>query len=312
MQDKSVLMNRNYVSVVIPWFNRPNYLDRVLDSIHDNIDVPFEIIVHDDGSTDGADKALIKNRDRISTLVLNSGKQLGLSNSLNRAISLATSDFIIQLNADCILTNNCLSDLAKVLSHEFVGFVGLETHPFDKKETHIDFEGTKFRLHPGVGSGCAFAFRKSFWAKVGGFDSNIHSGCADSPLQYKAWHAGFFRAVLLTTVIMRNLSNEINVVDGQIGKTGFDCSYPRLFGVSEDTYKLACLERKAWCTDEYWREMQKIEGGWGDLEYWSKYSQSLIGKGGCNSHDIDWEAAKKHGQDKWKSQIEGCTINGTK
>ena len=89
--------NPDCISLVIPWFSMPVYINRVIKSIHEHADYPFELILHDDGSNKETVFDLMKNRDKISTLILNSGYQLGLASSINRAVALASSKYILFL-----------------------------------------------------------------------------------------------------------------------------------------------------------------------------------------------------------------------
>ena len=55
------------ISVVIPSYNRKEFLKRSIDSVINQTIKPFEIIVVDDGSTDGTSNWLKKQND-IETL----------------------------------------------------------------------------------------------------------------------------------------------------------------------------------------------------------------------------------------------------
>lgn len=81
-------------SVVIPVYNRANLIDRTLSSV---IKEDLEIIVVDDGSTDGTAECLAKYGDRIT--VLHQENQ-GAGAARNLGISKATGDYILFLDSD--------------------------------------------------------------------------------------------------------------------------------------------------------------------------------------------------------------------
>jgi glycosyltransferase involved in cell wall biosynthesis len=76
-----------FISIVISSFYRPFYLKRCLESIHKHADMPFEIIVHDDGSGQAERDQIYRDLSPlISTLILNLGGNMGLNVSANRAV----------------------------------------------------------------------------------------------------------------------------------------------------------------------------------------------------------------------------------
>src|SRR5262249_16203983 len=86
------------VSVVIPLFNKAPYIQRCLDSVprpplHD-----FEVIVGDDGSTDGGDATVAKYADGRFRVVRQPNAGPGAAR--NRGIAAAGSEYIAFLDAD--------------------------------------------------------------------------------------------------------------------------------------------------------------------------------------------------------------------
>ncbi len=290
----SIKNNPDFISIVLPWFNRPSYIDKVLDSIHEHADYPFEIIISDDSSYDGAYEELIKREHKYSTLIRNTGHQMGLAPSVNRAISLASSKYIIFINSDCIFTRPCFIDIKNVLDKPYVGFLGLYNN---RKRTYpyINSNGTDFNLLPGIGEGCAFSFRKEFWETVGGFNNSYCSGTADSPLQYRSWKYGYFRAAIPGSSIVRNLSNEINCIDGTIGKSGWDLAFPKIFKID---YEIESKLRFDACENQRTREQEK-DASDGNMKYFDDYGKKVIKDVGIN-----WQEAMKHDQSIWEVAIE--------
>ena len=93
-----MLMRTLPISVIIPHYNRPQFLQEALDSIRSQTLPPAEIIVVDDCSTAVARDELQKFR-HISKIHANS-VNLGVSESRNIGVELASNDWIAFLDDD--------------------------------------------------------------------------------------------------------------------------------------------------------------------------------------------------------------------
>ena len=56
-------MNNPFFSVIIPTYNRRNFLKKAVDSVLAQTSRNFELIVVDDGSTDGTDQLIRTYQD---------------------------------------------------------------------------------------------------------------------------------------------------------------------------------------------------------------------------------------------------------
>lgn len=91
-------MKQVTISVVIPLYNKARYIQRALDSVLQQSVQTFEIIVVDDGSTDGGSEIVRTNTDpRIHLL---QQKNAGVSAARNHGIAAAQADLIAFLDAD--------------------------------------------------------------------------------------------------------------------------------------------------------------------------------------------------------------------
>jgi len=86
------------ISVIIPLFNKKEYIVRALDSIFAQSYKDFEIIVIDDGSTDGSTALVQQYRDPRLRMVRQ--KNQGPGSARNRGIVESTSPYIAFLDAD--------------------------------------------------------------------------------------------------------------------------------------------------------------------------------------------------------------------
>jgi len=297
--NKSIVYNTDLISIVIPWFNRPDYLPRVLDAIHQYADYPFEIIIHDDSSRpeSKAIDELMSHRDRISTLILRSGLQLGLSESVNRAVSLAASNYILFMNSDCFPLRSFFQDLVNTLSKPYIGIVSLNS-PYRAGDEYIESNGTKFQVLHGINGGDTMGFRKDFWDEVGGWESDMITGFSDCAFLFKCWKYGYFRAGMSGPQCVKNESREEKGnTDSTIGKFG-ELAYNKIFNLEAD-YEALCTERFNFGKD-YSYVKQKFDRSLTDLPYWDSYSKDIF-RQLYKISEINWEHAKRHGQYKWKA-----------
>ncbi len=93
-------MTKPVCSVVVPSFNCLQYLPIALSSIAIQSVGPVEILILDDGSTDGTWDYLEKVKQNIPELKVVHGNRLGPCEGRNLLISMAASDLIAFLDAD--------------------------------------------------------------------------------------------------------------------------------------------------------------------------------------------------------------------
>jgi glycosyltransferase involved in cell wall biosynthesis len=86
------------ISVVVPLHNKEIYIERAISSIINQSVTSFEIIVVDDGSTDGSCRKVNQINDQ--RLRLFTQENMGVSSARNRGIAEAKADLIAFLDAD--------------------------------------------------------------------------------------------------------------------------------------------------------------------------------------------------------------------
>jgi glycosyltransferase involved in cell wall biosynthesis len=170
-------VNTPKASVIIPAFNRGEYLSRAIDSVLHQTFPSAEIIVIDDGSTDDTPLILEGYGNRIISVRQNNE---GVSRARNRGVELATGEYLVFLDADDMLLPNKLDDQAVFLDDRpALGYVHSGWHIINGQDTvvdtiepwhsmpELDLEGWLL-WHP-VFMGAAM-FRRHWIEKVGGFD----------------------------------------------------------------------------------------------------------------------------------------------
>jgi GT2 family glycosyltransferase len=98
------------VSVIVLNYNGKKVLKDCLESVFNSNYSPIEVIVVDNASTDGSDKTAIKNH---SYKLIKNKANLGWCGGNNAGIRAAKGQFIILLNNDTEIDNNCISQLVQ-------------------------------------------------------------------------------------------------------------------------------------------------------------------------------------------------------
>ncbi len=86
-----------FISIIIPTFNRCQHLKRALDSIAQQIVSEYEIIIIDDGSTDGTTEMVEKYYPQVEYFYQ---ANEGVSAARNKGLTLAKGDWIAFLDSD--------------------------------------------------------------------------------------------------------------------------------------------------------------------------------------------------------------------
>jgi glycosyltransferase involved in cell wall biosynthesis len=162
------------VSIIIPTFNSLTWLPEAIDSSLAQTYPCIEVIVVDDGSTDGTESFLLSNyARRIHYLPKENG---GLANARNYGLSFSKGDFIQFLDADDLLLPN--PEIAVVYSHCQVFLDGSSAPPVEYPRKHLYRSGDVFvsMLERGYILSHMPLTRHEWIVRVGGFDETLTSG----------------------------------------------------------------------------------------------------------------------------------------
>ncbi len=113
-------------SIIIPTFNRRSTLERALRSLYNQTDLDFEIIVVDDGSTDGTELLFkdMNTKIRYEKLASNHGVHV----ARNKGIDLSRGEYIIFLDADDEFLWEAIEETKKIF--ENYSDVGIVISPY--------------------------------------------------------------------------------------------------------------------------------------------------------------------------------------
>ena len=207
-------MTKSYlVSIVIVNFNGLQLLRGCLVSLKKNPYKNTEIIIVDNGSTDGSVEFIKNLKFKIGNLKLIKNKRnLGFSQANNQAIRKAKGHFVLLLNNDTVTTPNFLKVLVdKIRSDNLIGVVQPKIIFLDNKRlqsggaffTFLGFlyyfgysqnpEEKKYNQAMPVFSanGACILIRKEVIDKVSLFDKDFFAYYEETDFCHRVWLAGY-------------------------------------------------------------------------------------------------------------------------
>lgn len=97
-----------FVSVIVLTWNTREMTAACVRQVHENTAGPYELILVDNGSTDGTEDAL--------NVTIRHERNLGFAAGCNSGILAATGDFICLLNSDALVTAGWISPMVEMLA----------------------------------------------------------------------------------------------------------------------------------------------------------------------------------------------------
>ncbi len=169
------------VSVVVPCYNHAEYLNESVASVVAQTFQNWECIIVDDGSTDDTEsvaRQLSQEDTRIKYLHKTNG---GLADARNKGIEAAKGEFILPLDADDKISSTYMEAALQVLMETpGVKLVYSKARYFGVLNREWELEPYSFeKLLCGNMIFCSSFFRKTDWAKAGGYDVNMKYGWED-------------------------------------------------------------------------------------------------------------------------------------
>ena len=151
------------VTVLIPVFNRERFVDEAIRSVIDQDFDDFELLLVDDGSTDGTPNILEawKQRDP-RVVVVRSPTNQGIPGALNLGLAHARGTYVARLDSDDFMMPRRLAEQAAVLDAR--SEVALVSCAYDI----IDIEGNHLRTWKGDEPHEVAVFLLNFFNVIGG------------------------------------------------------------------------------------------------------------------------------------------------
>jgi GT2 family glycosyltransferase len=206
------------VTAVIVAYRDDPWLERSVDACLRSEGVTVEVVIVDNGCTDGSVERL---RDRPGVTVLDPGENLGFAGGCNAGVEVAKGDVVALVNPDAIVEPGALAALAAVARRADVGIATSSLRLADRPEL-LNSAGNQ--IHPtGVcwsgrfeeraddhpeerdaiaATGAGSAMRVEVWRALGGFFAGYFMYNEDADLSLRCWQQGLHIRYVPEAVIL--------------------------------------------------------------------------------------------------------------
>jgi GT2 family glycosyltransferase len=206
---------RGLASVIVPCFSQLEFTRHCLTALFRHTRAPWELIVVDNGSTDGTAMYLagVQDASPVPITVVSNPANRGYASAVNHGLTAALGDFLVLLDNDAVVTDGWLDQLVALAGADpTIGLTGpmsnaamvpqlVEHVPYADLERMPAFASNWRDQHRGqwftVGrlSGFCLLMKRAVYDKVRGLDESFVVGFADDDLAERARRAGFQLAV---------------------------------------------------------------------------------------------------------------------
>lgn len=196
-------MNDLYFSFIVPVYNRPDEVYKLLHSISKlDFKHSFEVVVVEDGSTVTCSDVCLRFRESVNISYYYKPNS-GPGESRNYGMKRAQGNYFIILDSDCILPQHYLKEVERDLTLNFVDCYGgpdAAHQDFTNLQKAINYSMTSLFTTGGIRGGSEhldkfqprsfnMGLSKEAFEKSGGF-GNIHPG-EDPDLTLRLWSLGY-------------------------------------------------------------------------------------------------------------------------
>lgn len=198
------------VSVIIPHWNGKQHLETCLEALRRQSFRQFEVILVDNGSTDGSQEFVRRRYGEVRLLDL--GRNLGFTGACNAGYRVARGEFIVLLNNDTEADSWWLAEVVDAF-HRYpqAGSIASKLLLFDRRD-YFHAAGDFYRVDGIPGNrgvwqkdrgqyeveeevfgacGAAAAYRRTMLNEIGFLDPAFYFSCEDIDLAWRAQMSGW-------------------------------------------------------------------------------------------------------------------------
>ena len=176
------------ISVVVIVRNEEKFIRHCLEGILGQSVRDFEVVVIDNGSTDGTDD-IIRSFDDGRIRYYRDEGEPGMAELRNRGIRRSSGEYVFFTDGDCVPYRHWLEEGLAVLEGEDV--VGVEGKTYYEAPQMVTISDWNVRqLTPGAYMTCNVAYARSVLDGVNGFDPAFRRGHEDRDLAFRVLDHG--------------------------------------------------------------------------------------------------------------------------
>lgn len=238
------------LSIVVPTYNRLEYLKRCIESIQESINFnEYEIIVVDGGSTDETEEFLLTKRN----IRIIEDELKGPVRAFNKGFKAASGEYVCWINDDMVVLGNAIEKLLKFVQMEESNGIGAAAFYLD--EGGIDCYVVKYifgLLHADCG-----IMKTSLMKELNYWDESFTRGYADPDLSLRVWEKGLAIAGLKEAKVKHCL------LDDELRKNFMNSKDRPLF---LNMWSLSRITKLMSSVSEKW--INQYLDGWGKFHYY--------------------------------------------